>query len=281
MTPPASRSPAVVATAGALACVVLLAITGVAALLVPAARARDAAALHGFTRLDQTRLESLVSDIAHLADPLPYGVASLALIAVAAWRGRWGLVALLPVLLLGSAVTTRTLKHALAEPRVVDFLGGDQIGAASWPSGHATAAMALALGAVLVAPPRHRPAIALAGAAFAAAVAYSVLVLAWHFPSDVLGGFLVAGAWALGVVAVLARFEREPGPRAPRASWQAAGVLLTLGAAAMLAAVTGAAARHPAAATVALSHPSFVAVAVAVAALAATVTLGVSRAVET
>jgi membrane-associated phospholipid phosphatase len=107
-----------------------------------------------------------------------------------------------------------------------------------------------------------------------------VLVLAWHFPSDVLGGFLVAGGWALGMIAVLALIERDPGPRTPRASWQAAGVLLTLGAAAALAAVTAAVVTHPAAAGIALAHPSFLAVAVAVAALAATVALGVSRAVE-
>ena len=63
---------------------------------------------------------------------------------------------------------------------------------ASWPSGHATAAMSFALCAVLAAPARLRPLVAAVGAAFAVAVCYSFLALAWHYPSDVLGGFLVA-----------------------------------------------------------------------------------------
>jgi membrane-associated phospholipid phosphatase len=50
---------------------------------------------------------------------------------------------------------------------------------------------------VAVAPPRLRPHAAAAGAALAVAVALSVLLLGWHFPSDVLGGVCVAAAWML------------------------------------------------------------------------------------
>ncbi len=40
---------------------------------------------------------------------------------------------------------------------------------------------------------------------FAVAVSYSFLALGWHYPSDVFGGFLVAGIWTLlGVAAVFA-----------------------------------------------------------------------------
>jgi membrane-associated phospholipid phosphatase len=102
---------------------------------------------------------------------------------------------------------TQALKHALAQPRLVDWLGSNQVGDASWPSGHATAAMALALAGVLAARPGHRRAAVVAGAVFAGAVAVAVLALAWHFPSDVLGGFLVAAAWALGVLAGLEVLE--------------------------------------------------------------------------
>ena len=44
-------------------------------------------------------------------------------------------------------------------------------------------------------------------AAFAIAVSYSFLELAWHYPSDVLGGFLVAGTWTLLGVAGLSIYE--------------------------------------------------------------------------
>jgi membrane-associated phospholipid phosphatase len=277
---PALPHRARVAASGALGCAVLLVLTGLSALVVPAAHARDAAALHGFTRLDRPRLTQFVDGVAHLADPRQYAIAGLVLIAVAAARRRWALAALLPVLLVGSGLTTQLLKQLTAEPRIAGFLGAAQIADASWPSGHATAAMTLALCAVLVSPARHRPAVAVLGGAFAAAVAYAVLVLAWHFPSDVLGGFLVAAAWALAGIAALAVVERDPAPRAPGVAWQAAGLLLVLGVAAVGATALAAALVHPGAANQALSHPSFLAVAVAVASLAAALALATSRAVE-
>ncbi len=82
-------------------------------------------------------------------------------------------------------------------------VGVSEITAASWPSGHATAATVLALCAVLVAPRRVRPLVAVLGATFAAAVGVSLLILAWHLPSDVLGGYLLATLWMALVLAGL------------------------------------------------------------------------------
>ena len=62
--------------------------------------------------------------------------------------------------------------------------------------------MSIALGAVIVAPPRMRLTVALGAAAYALAVSTSILVLGWHFPSDVLGGLLVASAFAFASVAL-------------------------------------------------------------------------------
>src|SRR5205085_11232822 len=107
------------------------------------------------------------------------------------------------------------LKPLLAHPRAASLLGGRApVGAASWPSGHATAAMSLALTYVLAAPGRLRPVVAALGAAFAVAVSYSFLTLGWHYPSDVFGGFLVATVWTLSGIALLfalrARFAGDP-----------------------------------------------------------------------
>ena len=83
--------------------------------------------------------------------------------------------------------------------------------------------MALVLCAVLVAPRRLRPTVAALGTVFAVGVGFSLLLLAWHLPSDVFGGYLVAALWAaLAVAAVSAcevrRPSRSPHPRVPRAS---------------------------------------------------------------
>ncbi len=192
------------AGAGALACLVLLVLTGFVALTGSRVRAADETVLRGFRSLDRGWGDGLLSAVAHLADPPLYLIATAVLLAVALRaRRRPRLAVGVAVLLGGSAITTQLLKHALAQPRLVDWLGAFQVGNASWPSGHATAAMALALAAVLVAGRGRRRWAAIVGGAFAAAVGTAVLALAWHFPSDVLGGFLVAAVWALGVVAVL------------------------------------------------------------------------------
>ncbi len=193
----------------ALTCFVGLAVTGVLAYFVPLARVRDAAALQGFTALNRPRLTPLIDQIAHLADPLPYAIIGFTLAGVALLRRRPRVGAAIVALLVLTGLTTRTLKPLLASPRYDDWLGSGQIGAASWPSGHATAAMTLALCAILAVPRRARPTAAAVGAAFAISVSYSILALGWHFPSDVLGGFFVATTWTLLVVAGLVRLEQH------------------------------------------------------------------------
>ena len=91
--------------------------------------------------------------------------------------------------------------------------------------------MTLALCAVLVAPPALRTAAAVLGGALAVGVGYALLVLGWHYPSDVLGGFLVAGLWTSLAVAALHRVEAPEPARRPE--W---GPLIALGAGARVVA---------------------------------------------
>jgi membrane-associated phospholipid phosphatase len=201
----------------ATGCLLAMAVVGLLALDSPGAHERDAAMLHGFVALDRPRVHDSVVLLAHLADPAPYLAVGVALIGIALWRRlpwRAGAVA---ALLVATGASTQLVKHLLAQPRFEGWLGAHQVGAAAWPSGHSTAAMTLALCAVLVAPAALRPLVAVGGGAFAAAVGYAVLVLAWHFPSDVLGGFLMAGMWTALAVAVLRVVEprraADPVPR--------------------------------------------------------------------
>jgi membrane-associated phospholipid phosphatase len=198
----------------ALACFVGLVVAGVLALAVPVARERDAAMLHGFVGLDRPSVHRAIWFLAHLGDTLPYACAGLVCIAVAlARRRRWRALAVAGVLAV-TGVTTQVLKHALAQPRLEHWLP-EQVATNSWPSGHSTAAMTLALCAILVAPPALRAVTAMLGGAFAVGVGYAVLVLGWHYPSDVLGGFLVAGLWASLAVGVLHRVEAPEPARRP------------------------------------------------------------------
>jgi membrane-associated phospholipid phosphatase len=210
---------------GAALCLAGLVATGFAALAWPLGRSHDVDALNGIVALNHGRAAVLAQGIVHLGDPEPYAIFGAGLVVIALLRGRRRLALALPVVLFGAAMTSEILKPLLATPAREDTWFDSQIGIASWPSGHATAALTLALCAVLVAPRRLRPAVAFVGAIFAAAVAYAILILAWHFPSDVLGGYLVATLWVLLAVAGLLYAERRrpearrPAPSEPALLW--------------------------------------------------------------
>jgi hypothetical protein len=100
------------------------------------------------------------------------------------------------------------LKLLLSHPRMPPILDYT-LGPEALPSGHATAAMSLALAGVLVAPRRARLAAAVIGSGLALGVGASVVVWAWHYPSDVLAGYLLATGWALAFLAGLHEADRR------------------------------------------------------------------------
>jgi membrane-associated phospholipid phosphatase len=201
-----------IALLAALGGIAALALLWALAYAIPFGHWLDSSALWGFADLSRPRLVPIAESVGALAHPGSFVLLGAALTAIALARGRPRTALAIPLILLGASGTTEILKHALAQHRFADWMGAtDQIAAVSWPSGHATASMALALCAVLAAPPRLRPLAAAVGAAFAVAVSYSILILQWHYPSDVLAGFLVAGVWTLlGVAALGAAQGRWP-----------------------------------------------------------------------
>ena len=235
----------------------------------------DQSVFNGFAGLQRPRVNGLARFVARLCNPLPFLVLAAAVVAVALARRRRRIGLAVAVLLVGANATTELLKPLLAAPRAHSLLSTiAEPAAGSWPSGHATAAMSLALGLVLAVPARRRPVAGALGALFAVAVSYSFLTLGWHYPSDVLGGFLVAVTWTLlavaGVVLADARQARRAAPSAGQS------VALRAALAPSAAAITGVAA---VAGLVALWHPhkviayasghaAFVAGAAAIAALA-------------
>lgn len=239
----------------------------------------DAAALRGFVGLHRPRTALPAYLVAHLADPLPFAVAGMLLVAVAFARRRVALAVGTGFVLLAANVTTQALKVLLPDDRSAASIAvGAHVARGAWPSGHATAAMALALGLVMVVGPRFRPAAAVAGAAFAAAVSFALLALGWHFPSDVLAGYCVAALWTALAVGVLWTVEdRWPSTRArpaQRLGWSnALGPPLTAGVAcagfAALLVLT-----HPdRTAAYVRAHTTFVAGALVIAATAAAISL--------
>jgi membrane-associated phospholipid phosphatase len=189
-------------------CVVGCAIVGVLAFEWPLARSHDASSLAAFMSLTvNARVAEDATWITEHATAIPFVILGAALMLVAVLRRRPRLAFVVPIAMGGSNATTEALKQGIAHLRFSALLGYDQIASASFPSGHATAAMSAALCAVVVAPPLVRPLASLFGAAFSLAVSYSILIAGWHYPSDVLGGYFVAGAWIFLALAALGGSE--------------------------------------------------------------------------
>ena len=204
----AARRPAL-ALATTAACALGLAVIGVLALAVDAGHARDAAMLRGFTGLYGSTIDSEIRITARLVDPVPYAVMGMLCIAVALRRRRTSMAVAMAIVLIGTGVTAQILKHTLDQPRYADWILGDSM-QNGWPSGHATAAMTLALCAVMAAAPAWRAVTALLVCGGTVSVAYATLALTWHYPSDVLAGFAVAGLWVSVALAVLVRRDADP-----------------------------------------------------------------------
>jgi membrane-associated phospholipid phosphatase len=197
-----------------IACAAALVLLTLVAYGIEAAQRADATLLVRFMA-DGARLDSVANVLAHLADPLPLLLMLAGACAVALRRNR-PLDAIAAVTVVaGANLTTQILKVALAHPRFQPVLGHDQLGPVAFPSGHATAAASIAIAFVLVVPVKRRAVVAFAGAVFVAAVGCSILILSWHFPSDVLGGVLVACGWGFAVLAARrgvegSHFRRRP-----------------------------------------------------------------------
>ena len=186
--------------AAALACAAGVALVLVAAYWI--APGADLKALNGLEALQGPLATPALTAIVHTADPVPLAIIALAIVWLGfAWgRRRQAIMALIAVA--GANVATQLLKLALAHPRVHPIFGNYHVWDTAFPSGHSTAAMSIALAAVIVSPPRLRGRVAPLAGLYALAVGSALLAIGWHFPSDVLGGFLVAAAFAFGVVAV-------------------------------------------------------------------------------
>jgi membrane-associated phospholipid phosphatase len=186
----------------AVACFLTALLVWVGAFHVGLLHALDGDVLWAFTRFEGTPVEWLTKPAVSLIQPLTYAMLCAGVVGWALWRGRPGPAAVAAVAMFGANLTTQLLKPALATPRLHLRLD-HQIEAVSWPSGHATAAMVLALCAILVASDGHRLLVAAVALGIAALASGAILVEHWHYPSDVLGGYAVAGVWAFGAAGLL------------------------------------------------------------------------------
>jgi membrane-associated phospholipid phosphatase len=220
----------------AAACAAATALVHVATVHLDWVAHRDLRVLLGFTGLRSARTEPVATALTSAFNPAPYAVLCLVPAAVALLRRKWRYGLAAAVALLGANITTQLLKAGLTSPRPT--APGLKLGDHAWPSGHTTAAMTLTLAIILVSPGRLRPFVAALGGLVTVAVVYAILILGWHYPSDVAGGFFVATGWFFVAVAGLKTVEPSTGPvPAARVLWPplVAGVIACAVASALVA----------------------------------------------
>jgi membrane-associated phospholipid phosphatase len=194
----------------AVLCVAAMALVWLVSTHVETFRVHDAELLRRFALGGGERTNEVARGLLHLLNPVQYTIWALAIVLFAFARGDRRLAFAVAVVMTLAPLSADLLKPLLAEPHV-GF--GRTIAAGSWPSGHATAATALALSAVLVTPRRWRVLAAPLAAAFILGVGVALLIRLWHMPSDVLGGYLLGGLWIALAVLGLRAWERRRPPR--------------------------------------------------------------------
>lgn len=126
---------------------------------------------------------------------------------------RWADITLLIAAIVGATLLSPLTKHLVSRVRPTAFFRTAATGY-SFPSGHTLNAtcLALALGFILWRMPWRRamkvawtPALVV----YAACVGTSRVVLGVHYPTDVLGGFLLGAAWSTLLIALVLAAERR------------------------------------------------------------------------
>jgi membrane-associated phospholipid phosphatase len=131
------------------------------------------------------------------------------------WRRLWRLAAFVVVTGLGSSVLNSAAKAAVNRPRplvehpLLHFPG------ASFPSGHAQAAVTgyavLLLVFLPVLSPRWRRAAVVVAVFMVLAIGFSRVALAAHYVSDVVAGFILGGAWTAATTALFSAWRLQRG----------------------------------------------------------------------
>ena len=189
-------------------CAALFALVVVGAYAWGPGEALDEAGFNGFVGLHGGMERELVWRLTEFGNAPQVALITLVLAAVCLLRGRPRSAVAVIGLTAATSVSSQLLKLLLAHPRNPSSISYT-LGPEALPSGHATAAMSLAMAGVLAAPRRARVAAAVIGSALALGVGASVIVVAWHFPSDVIAGYLLATGWALTFVALLYEADRR------------------------------------------------------------------------
>lgn len=148
----------------------------------------------------QEQLDVLATSITDLG--VIWGVAPVAsVISLIFWRyRRWRSLVYLLIALLGSPLINRTAKFLFHRVRPHVWEPASSLTSFAFPSGHAMSSMTLVAALVILTWGSRWfwPTFAV-GSTYVVAIGWTRLYLGAHYPSDVLAGWMISIAWAIGL----------------------------------------------------------------------------------
>lgn len=160
------------------------------------------------------QLDAVMAGLTHLGGAWAVALITVGL-ALVLWQKRLRRMAALLAATVGGAATINILLKAFFQrdrPELWERIVTEN--SYSFPSGHAMASSALALGLMVIFwPTRWRWLVVGIGCIYMVVIGFTRLYLGVHYPTDVIAGWLVSAAWAT-VVAVTLQYPRWTKPEA-------------------------------------------------------------------
>ncbi len=197
------------AVAGCLTCIAGLAVVLALAFWVGPLERLDRSVLDALSSPTGTFANAAAYAVVKLADPIAFVVAATVTALIALLRHRILDAIFAVVLVAGAGLLDLALQALISHPRYrpIPPGGSPYPFDNSYPSGHSAGALAISLAFVMVVPPSWRRPTAAVGLIYTLAMSISLPIVNYHFPSDVIGGWLLSGAWWFALLAVFARLE--------------------------------------------------------------------------
>lgn len=134
----------------------------------------------------------------------------IAILTVALWRWwGWGAALAMGISTLLSAFTSDVMKHFFARIRPDLVAQLDPIGSPAYPSGHANNAAVVYILFIMLVPQARHPLWQLAAAMMILLTGFSRILLGVHWPTDVIGGWMLGTSFALMAGAVISYRQHQ------------------------------------------------------------------------
>ncbi|MBD2678227.1 MULTISPECIES: phosphatase PAP2 family protein [Nostoc] len=150
------------------------------------------------------QLDVLAVMLARIGSPWTASVIAAAIALILLLQKRWRSLAYVLTISVGSVLISRTGKELMhrVRPHLWNSIAPEL--SFAFPSGHAIASITLvAIFLILSWATPWRRLVFIFGSLYVISIAWCRLYLGVHFPSDILAGWMLASAWAIGVSLII------------------------------------------------------------------------------